>query len=81
MARLRIGDQGHCRHSDRRRNSGCWPRGVGCQRYFEEPIGPLDVLKVVEDVVVRPPLPGDDQPDHRADAGPTPTARPSTCSH
>jgi DNA-binding response OmpR family regulator len=43
---------------------GLLARGVGCQRYLEKPIGALDVLKVVEEVVGRPPPPGDDQPDH-----------------
>jgi CheY-like chemotaxis protein len=43
---------------------GLLAEAVGFQRYLEKPIGPLDVLKVVEDLVGRPPQPVEDGPDH-----------------
>lgn len=35
---------------------------AGCTQYMEKPAGPLDVLREVERLVGRPPLPGDGRP-------------------
>jgi CheY-like chemotaxis protein len=42
------------------RDFGDAARQAGCVGYLEKPIGPLDVLHYVEDVVGRPPPPGED---------------------
>jgi CheY-like chemotaxis protein len=39
---------------------GLLARNAGCGRYLEKPIGPLDVLKAVEETIGRPPPAGED---------------------
>lgn len=43
----------------REREFGERARDAGCVRYLEKPIGPVDVLHAVEDLVGRPPPPVD----------------------
>jgi CheY-like chemotaxis protein len=45
---------------------GLLARDAGCMRYLEKPIGPLQVLKAVEEVVGQPPPAGED-PERRRD--------------
>lgn len=45
---------------------GLLARDAGCLRYLEKPIGPLKVLKAVEDVVGRPPPSGEGPTRNRA---------------
>lgn len=40
-------------------------RKAGCVDYLEKPIGPLNVLHAVEEILGRPPAPGEDDPDSR----------------
>ncbi|MBW3553001.1 MAG: response regulator [Gemmatimonadetes bacterium] len=42
-----------------RREYGARALDAGCERYLEKPIGPLSVLHIVEDLVGRPPPPGE----------------------
>jgi len=41
--------------------------GLGCARYLEKPISPLEVLYEVEQLIGRPPSPGEDLADPDAE--------------
>jgi CheY-like chemotaxis protein len=41
------------------RELGAAARGIGCVKYLEKPISPLNVLYEVEELIGRPPPPGD----------------------
>jgi CheY-like chemotaxis protein len=48
---------------------------AGCGHYLEKPASPVGLLHLVEELVGRPPLPGEGTPPQRTDA-PCPVERP-----